>query len=168
MPARVDTAAGRASLKPGPGSSEMPWRTGRRVEVTTNTLHTKLGPVACYYAGDQVSFLCLKQPFSKLNMQASQQCLMLLHGCPSQFTEFTHLLPGLVWAGCRVIGFDQPGYGASPGVRAPSRSDRAMEPGGPIDLLKEIIKEFISHDMPTLLCRCVGSTTVSFHSSKPK
>ena len=50
-----------------------------------------------------------------------------------------------------MIGFDQPGYGNSPGVRANSRSDKAMEKGGPVDVLKEIIKHHNLTELPTLI-----------------
>ena len=46
---------------------------------------------------------------------------------------------------------DQPGYGNSPGVRATSRSDKATETGGPVDILKEIIKHHNLKQTPTLL-----------------
>ena len=70
--------------------------------------------------------------------------------CSLSFSEFKHFLPCLTFYGFRVIGFDQPGYGSSPGARANSRSDKAMERGGPIDVLKEVIK-LHTKEPPTLI-----------------
>ena len=42
--------------------------------------------------------------------------VIFLHGCPSTFAEFRHFLPSLTFYGFKVIGFDQPGYGNSPGM----------------------------------------------------
>ena len=110
------------SKKLKPPETKMPWFE-QEVELKTNMIETSLGRICCYYAGPE-----------------DGTPVVLLHGCPSNFSEFKHFLPGLSYMGYRVIGFDQPGYGSSPGVRATSRSDKAAEKGGPIDVLKEVLK----------------------------
>ena len=118
-------------LAPAP-ASRMPWAS-QEVTVTRDLVDTALGRVACYYTGPE-----------------DGPPLLLLHGCPSTFAEFRHLLPALTYAGFRVVGFDQAGYGASPGPRANSRSDKATEPGGPLDLLKAVIR-YHGFEKPVLL-----------------
>ena len=111
---------------------EMPWADTKAV-FTRDLVTTSQFKVACYYAGP------LDGP-----------PLVLLHACPSSSIEFAHLLPGLVYAGFRVISFDQPGYGGSPGPRANSRSEKAADPGGPVDVLKSVL-EHHQVDSPVLL-----------------
>ena len=78
-------------------SSPMPWAS-QEVTLTRETLETSLGPVSCYWAGP-----------------VEGAVVVLLHGCPSSTADFRHFLPALTFSGFRVIGFDQPGYGSSPG-----------------------------------------------------
>ena len=121
-----------SKVKPVPSENILPW--GKNELVLKSALvDTCWGQVCCYYSGNETG-----------------PPVIMLHGCPSQFSEFKHFLPCLTHYGFRVIGFDQPGYGNSPGVRANSRSDKAMEKGGPIDVLKEIIK-LHTKEPPTLI-----------------
>ena len=113
-------------------SSPMPWAS-HEVTLTRETLETSLGPVSCYWAGPREG-----------------TPVVLLHGCPSSTAEFRHFLPALTFNGFRVIGFDQPGYGSSPGVRACSRSDKVTEEGGPVDVLKTVLRS-LQLDQPVLL-----------------
>ena len=118
-------------LKPSP-EGPMPWA-GMEVVLTRELVDTSIGSIACYFAGP-----------------SSGPPLVLLHACPSSTAEFRHLLPGLVHSGFRVVGFDQIGYGATPGPRANSRSDKATEPGGPVDVLKVVLRH-LKLEQPVLL-----------------
>ena len=113
-------------------SSPMPWAS-HEVTLTRETLETSLGPVSCYWAGPREG-----------------AAVVLLHGCPSSTAEFRHFLPALTFNGFRVIGFDQPGYGTSPGVRACSRSDKVTEEGGPVDVLKAVLRS-LQLEQPVLV-----------------
>ena len=121
-----------SKVKPVKTEVATPW-SNKEINLKSAMVETSWGQVCCYFAGDEAG-----------------HPVILLHGCPSSFTEFKHFLPCLTHHGFRVIGFDQPGYGNSPGVRANSRSDKAMEKGGPVDVLKEIIKLHTS-EPPSLL-----------------
>ena len=120
-----------SSKKIKQADTNMPWQ-DQEVELYSEIITTALGKICCYLAGPQEG-----------------PPVILLHGCPSSFNEFRHFLPGLTYMGYRVIGFDQPGYGASSGVRAASRSDKAAEKGGPVDVLKAVIKHY-ELECPTL------------------
>ena len=113
-------------------SSPMPWAS-HEVTLTRETLETSLGPVACYSAGPQEG-----------------APVVLLHGCPSSTADFRHFLPALTFNGFRVIGFDQPGFGSSPGTRACSRSDKVTEEGGPVDVLKAVLRS-LQLEQPVLV-----------------
>lgn len=52
------------------------------------------------------------------------------------------LMPGLAKAGYYVIAPSMPGFGRSPGPRYPSRSEYHTLPGGPVDLVRELISIF--------------------------
>ena len=121
-----------SKVRPVKGEVVTPW-SKNDVNMKSAMVETCWGQVCCYYAGKEEG-----------------HPVIMLHGCPSSFAEFKHFLPCLTYHGFRVIGFDQPGYGNSPGVRANSRSDKAMEKGGPVDVLKEIIKLHTS-EPPTLI-----------------
>ena len=119
-------------MRPNNVSSPMPWAS-HEVTVARETLETSLGPVSCYQAGPR-----------------DGQPLVLLHGCPSSTADFRHFLPALTFSGYKVFGFDQPGYGSSPGTRASSRSDKVTEEGGPVDVLKAVLRS-LQLEQPVLL-----------------
>ena len=121
-----------SKVRPVKAEITVPW-SNNEVNLKSALVETSLGPVCCYLAGKE-----------------DGHPIIFLHGCPSSFAEFKHFIPSLTFYGFRVIGFDQPGYGNSPGVRSNSRSDKAMEKGGPIDVLKEIIKRHTTQP-PTLI-----------------
>ena len=56
-----------------------------------------------------------------------------MHACPSSLEEQLHYFKALSYYKYRVVAFDMPGYGGSPGTRFPSRSDKILEKGGPAD-----------------------------------
>ena len=75
-------------------------------------------------------------------LAASGAWVVCLHGCPSSAEEFFHFLPGLVFAGFRVLIVEQPGYGESSGTRFASRSERNLDKGGPVDVTIAVMKHF--------------------------
>ena len=121
-----------SKVRPVKAKITVPW-SNNEVNLKSALVETSLGPICCYLAGPE-----------------DGHPIIFLHGCPSSFAEFKHFLPSLTFYRFRIIGFDQPGYGNSPGVRSNSRSDKAMEKGGPIDVLKEIIKQHTTQP-PTLI-----------------
>ncbi|XP_023335596.1 uncharacterized protein LOC111706884 isoform X2 [Eurytemora carolleeae] len=107
-----------------PTVTAFPWH-GFEVTITSERIRTPLGEIMCHHSGNPDGFT-----------------ILLLHSCPSSFQEFRHFLAGLAFNEFRIIGVDQPGYGGSPGKRFPSRSERATDKGGPVEVLSAVIKHY--------------------------
>lgn len=87
-----------------------------------------------------VSQYYLDTKFGKINVLDNgasaqrTQLIVLMHACPSSCDELLHFFPALTYYGFRVVAFDQPGYGRTPGDCHPSRSERILDKGGPADI----------------------------------
>ena len=84
---------------------------------------TKYGKIALYCEGNQEG-----------------TPIIMLHGYPSNSTEWEHFMKALKWGNMRMIGIDMPGCGKSEGNPLSSRSDHNMDKDGPLDVVCEVLK----------------------------
>lgn len=104
---------------------ELPWK-GFNPKLEQYLLDTKFGKINVIDNGASAE---------------RKSLIILMHACPSDATELLHFFPCLTHYGYRVVAFDQPGYGNSPGKCHPSRSDKNLDKGGPADIAEQVAAE---------------------------
>jgi pimeloyl-ACP methyl ester carboxylesterase len=73
--------------------------------------------------------------------EKKERLIILMHGCPSECTELLHFFTPLGFYRYRVVAFDFPGYGGSPGEKLASRSDKIHVPKGPAECALAVMKK---------------------------
>lgn len=101
---------------------EAPWKV-KKPGLSRYLLTTKCGDISVIDNGEDPS---------------RTQLILLMHANPSDCTELLHFFPALSYYGYRVVAFDQPGFGKSPGKCHSHRSERINDEGGPADVAKAV------------------------------
>ena len=79
---------------------------------------------------------------STVHGDKSHPLIVVLHGYGerSSSKNWNYIYSPLAKLGYLVVGLDMPGFGKSPGKRYKSRSEYLRIPGGPVDVVDEIIR----------------------------
>ena len=105
-----------------PQELEPPWK-GLNPKISRYLLNTQYGEISLIDNGAD----------PKRN-----QLILLMHANPSYSDEFLHFFPSLTYYGYRVVAFDQPGFGYSPGNTHSHRSEKINDKGGPADIARAV------------------------------
>lgn len=97
---------------------ELPWISSSP-KITESTVETSVGK--------------LRMISNNVEDKGMKNLVILMHACPSSCDELLHFFDSLTYYRYKVVAFDFPGFGGSPGDRLASRSDKIHDKGGPAE-----------------------------------